>query len=75
MSRRSGPRRLSALECALLHLVETELWRFGGECICTFQLVGLDVYMHRFGGECVLKWSVVVNLFEGMVVRMQWWLC
>ena len=55
-----------------LHVVVRALWRFGGECICRFQLVGLEVYIYRFGGECVSKWSVVVNMLGGMVVRVQW---
>ena len=45
---------------------------FGGECICRFQLVGLEVYVYRFGGECVSKWSMVINMLEGMVVRVRW---
>jgi len=52
MSRWSGPHRLGAVDCAHVHLVVSALWRFVGEYICRFQLVGFEVNVYRFGGEC-----------------------
>jgi len=43
------------MQCALGHVVVSVLWRFSGECICRFQLVGLKVYVHRFGGDCFVE--------------------
>jgi len=31
------------------------IWRFGSECNCWFQLVGLKVYVYRFSGRYLLK--------------------
>jgi len=72
MSHCSGPYRLGAVDCAHVHLVVSALWRFGGECICRFQLVGFEVNVYRFRGECISKWSVVENMLGDMVVRVRW---